>query len=186
MRPSAVELFRNAPASGCRVSVELRQAKGGAGSDRVAVGVGLLCIWHCDARAKVPKRQGRGGRGRTLDLRMPTASRLKILRGEPRAQPCTHTQCPCVQWLCFFWLLLGVSVVRALSNGQVGPPEGTLPRYLAKVPPPHHLAGPRSKVGWGGGPPCRPKVQGEVGGGHCQVSRGPWGAETPSFTGHRT
>ena len=45
------------------MSVELRQAKGGAGSDRVAVGVGLLCIWHCDARAKVPKRQGRAVEG---------------------------------------------------------------------------------------------------------------------------
>ena len=61
--PANVPLFRNAPASGCRVSVELRQAKGGAGSDRVAAGVGLLCIWHCDARAKVPKRQGRAVEG---------------------------------------------------------------------------------------------------------------------------
>ena len=59
-----------------------------------------------------------------------------------------------------------LTVVKALSNGQVGPPEGTLPRYLAKVPPPpppwrpkvqggvgggDHLAGRRSKVRWGGG-----------------------------------
>ena len=60
MRPSAVELFRNAPASGCRVSVELRQAKGGAGSERVRAGVCLLCIWHCECWCWVPKRQGSG------------------------------------------------------------------------------------------------------------------------------
>ena len=83
MRPSAVELFRNATASGCRVSVELRQAKGGAGSDRVAAGVGLLCRWHCDARAKVPKRQGRGGRGRTLDLFERQRLLLKLYGGAP-------------------------------------------------------------------------------------------------------
>ena len=67
-----------------------------------------------------------------------------------------------------FWTVtfMGGTVVRALSNGQVGPPEGTLPRYLAKVPPPPtSLPAQGPRWGGGGGPPCRPKVQGEVGGG---------------------
>ncbi len=72
MRPSAVELFRNAPASGCRVSVELRQAKGGAGSDRVAA-AGACLLYILAQHVPVARAGFRSGKaeaveGRTLDL----------------------------------------------------------------------------------------------------------------------
>ena len=80
-----------------------------------------------------------------------------------------------------------LTVVKALSNGQVGPPEGTLPRYLAKVPwqgapPPPHL-GP-----WAGKeapPPTPPWTLGRQGGPPPPTmvpwEGGPWGGPSEFF-----
>ena len=59
------------------------------------------------------------------------------------------------------------AVVKALSNGKVGPRQCTLPTYLPKVdvprpPPPTYVGGQGPRWGGGGGPPSRPKVQGGV------------------------
>jgi hypothetical protein len=66
--------------------------------------------------------------------------------------------------------MLGRPVVKALSNGKVGPRQCTLPTYLPKVdvprpPPPTCVGARRPNVRWGGGTYVRaerPNVSGNV------------------------